>query len=95
MRLRTACLYGQTRLVLSPPLLVVCTATGRAASGRCSAAFQDARSYPQRFNLSLQPEICAWKMAIWFSFSFIASYILFIVYRPQRRRRRVGGERPE
>src|SRR5882757_3659328 len=28
----TACLYGQTRFVLSPPLLVVCTATGRAAS---------------------------------------------------------------
>src|SRR3954453_22883436 len=36
-RRRTACLYGQTRLVLSPPLLEVCTATGRAASGTPAA----------------------------------------------------------
>ena len=32
-RRRAACLYGQTRFVLSPPLADVCTATGRADSG--------------------------------------------------------------
>src|SRR5579864_4329443 len=78
--------YGQTRFVLSPPLAVLCTATGRAASGTLPAPPSRMRAATRNASISaFKPEICAWKMAIWFSFSFIASYILFMVYRPQAR----------
>src|SRR5690349_3579323 len=80
LRRRTACLYGQTRFVLSPPLAVLCTATGRAASGTLPAPPSRMRAATRNASISaFKPEICAWKMAIWFSFSFIASYILVIV----------------
>src|SRR5262249_54134815 len=75
-------LYGQTRLVLSPPLAAatVCTATGRAASVLPAAPPSRIRAATRRASISAcKPEICAWKMAIWFSFSFIASYIFVIV----------------
>ena len=80
---KQASLYGQTRFVLSPPLLDVCTATGRAASGTPWVLPPSRmRAATRRASISaFKPEICAWKMAIWFSFSFIASYILFMVYR--------------
>jgi hypothetical protein len=72
--------YGQTRFVLSPPLAVLCTATGRAASGTLPAPPSRMRAATRNASISaFKPEICAWKMAIWFSFSFIASYMLVIV----------------
>ena len=72
--------YGQTRFVLSPPLAVLCTATGRAASDTLPAPPSRMRAATRNASISaFKPEICAWKMAIWFSFSFIASYILVIV----------------
>src|SRR5215471_1885098 len=77
---RAMSLYGQTRFDLSPPLAVVCTATGRAASVVPAAPPSRIRAATRRASISAcRPEICAWKMAIWFSFSFIASYILVIV----------------
>src|SRR4029077_2701619 len=80
LRLRTACLYGQTRFVLSPPLVVLCTATGRAASDTLPAPPSRMRAATRNASISaFKPEICAWKMAIRFSFSFSASYILVIV----------------
>jgi len=72
--------YGQTRFDLSPPLAELCTATGRAASAAPALPPSRIRAATRRASISAcRPEICAWKMAIWFSFSFIASYILVIV----------------
>ena len=65
LRLRTACLYGQTRFVLSPPLAVLATATGRAASEVPAAPPSRMRAATRNASISAcKPEIWAWKMAI-------------------------------
>jgi hypothetical protein len=57
--------YGQTRFVLSPPLAVLATATGRAASEEPTAPPSRMRAATRNASISAcKPEIWAWKMAI-------------------------------
>jgi hypothetical protein len=69
--------YGQTLFVLlsdTPTAGFDGTATGRAGSDEATPLPSKIRAATLSASISAcNPEICAWNMAIWFSFSLIAS----------------------